>query len=287
MDLKTLSETPPWDRPKEAGRIILDTLGDRRAANADRLLAAELAGEPAGVDDERVEALLSILRAADEPEDLRSRAAIALGPALEDADLADPEDPEDSAITQRTFQAVQATLRNLYLDGGVPKAVRRATLEASVRAPQDWHQDAVRAAFSSGDADWRLTAVFCMQYFRGFDEQILEALKSSDLLVRTHAVSAAGAWQIQPAWPYVAALVASPETEKPLLLAAIDAVASIRPAEAPAILGGLVENRDEDIAEAVFEALGMAEGLEADYDDDDDDDDGDDDDGDDDDGLIR
>src|SRR3990172_10055511 len=166
MDLKTLSEPPPGDRPKEAGRIILDTLGDRRAANADRLLAAELAGEPAGVDDERVEALLSILRAADEPEDLRSRAAIALGPALEDADLADPEDPEDSAITQRTFQAVQATLRNLYLDGGVPKAVRRATLEASVRAPQDWHPDAVRAAFSSGGADWRLTAVFCLQDLR-------------------------------------------------------------------------------------------------------------------------
>ena len=44
MNLKTLRETAPWDWPRNAGRILLDTLRDRRAADPDRLLAAELAG---------------------------------------------------------------------------------------------------------------------------------------------------------------------------------------------------------------------------------------------------
>jgi hypothetical protein len=49
--------------------------------------------------------------------------------------------------------------------------VRRRVLEASVRAPQDWHQEAIREAYSSGDESWRLTAVFCMRFVRGFKDQ--------------------------------------------------------------------------------------------------------------------
>jgi hypothetical protein len=75
------------------------------------------------------------------------------------------------------------------------------------------------------------------------------------------------------AWPHVAALVRSRETDKPLLLAAIDAVASIRPHEAAELLDHLVESDDEDIVEAVDEAMAMAEGAagaDDDFDDDDD-----------------
>ena len=42
-------------------------------------------------------------------------------------------------------------------DSSIPKQVRRRILEASVRAPEDWHQNAIRAAYSSGDKDWMLT----------------------------------------------------------------------------------------------------------------------------------
>ena len=56
-----------------------------------------------------------------------------------------------------------------FMDGDIPKDVRREILEASVRAPQDWHQEAVRMAYSSDDESWRLTAVFCMCYIRGFE----------------------------------------------------------------------------------------------------------------------
>jgi hypothetical protein len=74
----------------------------------------------------------------------------------------------------------------------VPKMVRAAELEASVRAAEDWHADAVRAAFASSDDDWKLTAVFCTGYVPGFDGQILESLKSKNPDVCYEAVVAAG-----------------------------------------------------------------------------------------------
>jgi hypothetical protein len=43
------------------------------------------------------------------------------------------------------------------------------------------------------------------------------------------------------------------------LLAAIEAVPSIRPREASEVLGNLTESDDEDIVEAVHEALAAAE----------------------------
>jgi hypothetical protein len=55
------------------------------------------------------------------------------------------------------------------MDASVPTDVRRRILEASVRAPQDWHRDAIRAAYASDDDVWRLTAVFCMRSVRGFE----------------------------------------------------------------------------------------------------------------------
>jgi len=126
-----------------------------------------------------------------------------------------------------------------------------------VRAPQDWHQDAVRTACSSDDEDWNLTAVFCMCFVRGFNDQILEALESANPDIHYHAVCAAGNWELDGAWPHIAALVTSAETEKHLLLAGIDAVASIRPQEAAGILSDLINADDEDIVDAAYETIAM------------------------------
>jgi hypothetical protein len=52
-----------------------------------------------------------------------------------------------------------------------------------------------------------------------------------------------------------------------LLLAAIEAVASIRPAEAREVLGDLLDSDDEEIAEAASEAIDMAD-VESDLEDD-------------------
>jgi len=103
--------------------------------------------------------------------------------------------------------------------------------------------------------------VFCMRFVRGFDEQILEALASRNPDIHYEAVCAAGDWEVDAAWPHITALVTSGKTDKPLLLAAIEAVASIRPHEAAGILDGLTDSDDEDIVDAVFEATAMAGGL--------------------------
>ena len=59
----------------------------------------------------------------------------------------------------------------------------------------------------------------------------------------------------------ITTLVTSKETKKPLLQADTDAVASIRPREAGGILVDLTDSDDEDIAEAAYEAMAMAEGV--------------------------
>ena len=267
MDVKALKDIPPWDWPEGTGKMFLDILRDGQAAESDRLLAVELAGDFTVIDDELVDALLAILRSGGESEKLRGKAAISLGPVLEHADTQGFEDADDVPIGERTFHRIQESLRKLYMDAGLPKDVRRQILEASVRAPQDWHQDAVRAAYASDDEAWRLTGVFCMRFVRGFDEQILEALGSRNPDIHYEAVCAAGTWEVDAAWPHITALVTSRGADKPLLLAAIEAVASIRPHEAAGILHGLTDSDDEDIVDAVFEAT--AGGL-SDEDDEDD-----------------
>jgi hypothetical protein len=273
MDLKTLQDTPPWDWPRDAGKGFLKILSDRRANASDRLIAADLAGDYTVINDELAESLMAIVRSPDEPEPLRAKAAIALGPVLEQAYTEEFVDPDDVPITESTFRNIQDSLRKAFLDETVPKEVRRRILEASARAPESWHPDAIAAAYSSGDRDWMLTAVFSMRRVRGFADRILEALKSTDPEILYEAVRAAGNWELAAAWPDVVALVHDAGTPKPLLLAAIGAAGFIRPAEAGEILVDLAESGDEEIAEAATEAMSTAEAtLDEDEEDDEEDD---------------
>ena len=258
MDLKTFLDTPPWDWPRDAGRIFWRILVDQQANETDRLVAAELAGDFTVINDDLAATLLTIAGSPDEPEQLRARAAISLGPVLEHADTDGFEDPDDVPITERTFHNIQDSLEKLYRDNSTPKEVRRRSLEASVRAPQTWHQDAIRHAYLSGDKEWMLTAVFSMRWVRGFDDQILLALKSGNPELQYQAVNAAGNWELDAAWSYIVELLNDAHSPKPLLLAAIGAVGSIRPTEAREILLDLADSDDEEIAEAVDEAMAAA-----------------------------
>jgi uncharacterized protein (UPF0147 family) len=271
MDLKTLKDTPPWDWPEGTAEKLVSILRNERAAEPNRLLATEMAGNFTVVNDELVEALLAILRNSEESQEMRARAAISLGPILAYGDTEGFEDPDDVPISERHFQQIQESLRELYMDAQIPKEVRRRILEASVRAPQDWHKNAVRAAYSSGDDAWELTAVFCMRYLRGFEEQIVEELDNRNPDIQLEAVLAAGNWGVGAGWPHIAALIHSGRTPKHLLLAAIEAVPTICPQEARKVLSGLIESDDEDIIEAVHEALAMAEESSGDDEDDEDD----------------
>jgi hypothetical protein len=273
MDVEFLKYIPRWEWPEDAGKRFLEILTDDRADDSERLLAAELAGDLTVINEELVTALLSILQDSDASDELRGKAAISLGPILEHADMMGFDDPDDLPITESTFHRIQESLRELYTNCDIPKLVRRRILEASVRASRDWHEDAVRTAYSSDEEDWKLTAVFSMRWVRGFDDQIVEALESGNEDVQYEAACAAGRWEVDAAWPYVSRLIASKNTDKPLLLAAIDAVAAIRPEEAGLLLVDLSDSEDEDIVDAATEAMVRAEKSfedELDYDEDDD-----------------
>jgi hypothetical protein len=259
MDIKVLEAIPPWDWPRGAGKRFQEVLIDRRANASERLAAAGLAGDLVVINDELADSLTAIVCSPDETDETRATAAISLGPVLEQADtFGFEDDPDDVPIAQRTFRNVQDSFQKLYADNSVPKEVRRRILEASVRAPESWHRDAIGAAYSSGDKEWMLTAVFAMRWVRGFDAQILEALKSTDPDTHYEAVEAAGNWELAAAWPHVAGLVRDAGTPKPLLLAAIGAIAQIRPGEARRILVDLADSDDEEIAEAADEAMSLA-----------------------------
>lgn len=261
MDLKMIKEIPPWEWPADADETILEVLRNKGADDSDRLLAAELAGEIVVINDDLVEALLDIVNDSDAHYEQRAKAVISFGPVLEHADTDGFEDPDDVSISEGTFQGLQESLRKLYMDASVPKEVRRRTLEAAVNAPQDWHRDAVRAAWAADDEEWMLTAVFCMRFLRGFDEQIIEALESEKPEIHYEAVCAAGNWELDAAWPHISRLIQAKDTDKPLMLAAIDAVVGICPEEAGVILVDLTDSDDQDIVDAVDEAMVMAEGL--------------------------
>lgn len=278
MNLEDLAAMGPWDWPDDAGEQILQGLRDRSAPEPDRLLATELAGDLVVLDDVLAEELLRILADPGEPEPLRARAAISLGPALEEAGLEGFEDPELTCITEPLFRRARETLQALYHDPGVPKEVRRRVLEASIRADAPWHEGAVRAAFHSADRAWRRTAVFCMAYVPGFEEEILEAMKSEDPDLLCEAIITAGEREVDGAWPRIRDLILAAtsgralprsgeeDTERTLLLAAIGAAAVIRPDEAAGILVELTDSDDEDIAEAAMDALFAAEAFDLDDD---------------------
>src|ERR1035441_10107313 len=275
MDLKIYLDMPPWEWPPDAGKMFRKALNDRRANPSDRLVAAELAGDSVVIDDSMANALLAVVRSPAEPEQLRAKAAISFGPALEmawtelDEDRESFVDTEIVPITEEMFHDIVESLQALYRDTNTPKQVRRRIVEASVRAPQPWHEEAVRDAYGSGDQEWVLTAVFAMRFIRGFESEALASLGSADPEIHFQAVVAAGNKELDAAWPHIFALVKNDGTEKDLRIAAIGAIAQIRADGAGEILVELADSEDEDIADAADEALSLMETPPDDEDDED------------------
>ncbi len=269
MDIHTLYDMPPWEWPTNTEAMIIELLRDGQAEMADRLVAAEMAGDYTNMNDALADALLVVIRNGDESTDLRGTAAIALGGSLEHAYTMGFEDEDDILLTEDGFHQVLHTLQQLYVDPDNPDELRQKLLEASVRAPQDWHEEAVRTALA-GNHIWRRTAVFCMRFISGFDDEIVNALDDDNPRIQYHAVCAAGEWEVDEAWPHIYDLLTTDDTDKELRLAAIDAAASIRPLEASDVLGELTTSEDEEIMEAAYEALAMA-GIISELEDEDDD----------------
>ena len=257
--LQELSNRPSWEWPDDAPRILREAL--RSGVESAQIQAAELVGE-AEFDDSLAEAILEILSGSGSPE-LRAAAAISLGPAIEEADL-DRNDSSDEkrALSRPTLRKIVAKLEEVYRDATQPTVVRRRLLEASVRSPQDWHPDAVRAAWKSGEREWVATSVFCMGYVKGFDREIVEAMSSTDGSILQEAVRAAGLAEVTGVERQLIDLTASRTADRDLRLTAIEALGGAGTDRATDILYELADSHDSDIAEAASEALGMLEGSQ-------------------------
>lgn len=255
MDLKHLDNIPPWEWPEDTGQQLFNFLNDTAPEHPDRLTAVALAGDYTVINNALAARLLEIVNSDKESEAVRSRAAIALGPTLEHAYVMGFDDPDDILISKTVFTSIQNSFHDLYLASDGSKLMRRRILEAAVRAPQAWHFEAVKTAYNSGDDEWQLTAVFCMAYIDGFESEILEALHSSDFYMHYHAVCAAGIWELDAAWDHIAELVLTEKGDKDIRIAAIEAAATIRPHETGVLFSDLWESEDEDILDALHEAM--------------------------------
>lgn len=258
MEIRNLASIPPWEYPEEAAEVVADRLRQTDGPLEDRMIAAELAGEYTLINDELAEILLTIATNPDEDKGLRSTALISFGPAMEEADLCDWDMEDDCVISESTFEEIKEIARSLYEDETCDDDIRRAALEVSCRAPQEWHMDAVNLAYHRDDPSWLLTAVFCMRFIEGFDNEILALLEHDDPLIRFHAVSAAGENSVEGAWQHIKDILDNEEEDKDLFLAAISALASIDPQEAKPLLVDLMTDDDEEIAEVATEALAIA-----------------------------
>jgi hypothetical protein len=258
MDVNDLSQFPPWEWTDAGKELVLATLRDRTAAERDRRLAAELLGDLALMNDDIADALLAILADPAETPFLRGRAAISLGPVREELWLDEGypfPDEDEAAVSPEVAVRIAEGLHGAFADPDAPKEVRRRALEASIRSPEDWHANAVGEAYASGDAEWRITALFCMQHTDGFEDEILASLTDEDPRIEREAVRAAGEHGLTAAWKHVRAIVEGDTADRGLLLAAIGAVGTIRPRQAWEVFLALADEDDEEIQAAIEEAL--------------------------------
>jgi hypothetical protein len=266
--LDDLENTPSWEWPADAKPRLLSALASDAPA-AQRALAASLLSEVS--DDEVAETLLARILDANEDADVRSAAAVAVGPALEVCDIEGfDEDFSEPPLSQGVFDKIATALERVYRDGAAPVLTRRAALEAAVRAPRDWQTAAVRAAWATDDPSWRLTAVFCAGYVPGLEAVVGEAIATGDpQLVQTAVRSAANGMSavVKIAERTVLEFAASESAPREVRLDAIEALASLESPESMELLSQLTESSDDDIADVAQEALALR-GLSEDDDDD-------------------
>jgi hypothetical protein len=109
-----------------------------------------LAGDLTVINDELADSLTAIIGSRNEPEQFARAGCHCAWASARAADTDGFEDPEDVPITQPKFRSIQASLQKLHFDNSIPKEVRRRRiLEASVRAPESWHQNAISTAYSA------------------------------------------------------------------------------------------------------------------------------------------
>lgn len=256
------SSLPSLDSFDEASRPFVSAL---REGNPEARAAAleEIASI---VDDALARELLRFARDPEREDWERGRALIVLGPALEetgyeeeeDGSLAPPVGPEEwweTPLSEAAYREVHDELRRIYHDAAQPKLVRRRALEAAVRAPRDWHRDAVATAWRSGDDEWRLTAIFAMGFLPGFAEEIEEAFRGDDPVIRREAIAAVGRSELGHLVPELIDLATDTEADREDRIGAIEALEELQSADAMDALEELLDDDDDEVSQVAEAAL--------------------------------
>ncbi len=253
--LAVLRNRPEYEWPEDAGESLLAALRDGSSTPEERALAVDLAAVIPVMSVDLVDALTCVLQDVRAPEETRANAARALGPVLAECrdgiDLYDDAGPLDEAGIRR----VQTVLRSVHEDSGVPAVVRRAVLEASAHAPEEWHFAAIRRAWESKGAEWKETALSAMGFVAGFGREIREGLRSSDPGILREAVRAAGYKQLPEAVAPVTRILEGGDADRDLLLAAIEAAGNLDDADLADLLLPYSQDADDEIADAATDAL--------------------------------
>lgn len=216
--------------------------------------------------DESVEMMTRLLNMAewDESNAVRAAAVSALGRFLLLGEYDEISEAQNSQI--------QDMVANLLMDEQEEVEVRRRALEAIANSSHEIVTDAIEEAYHGDDRFMRVSAVFAMG--RTCDERwrdtILRELNSSDPELRYEAARAAGEIGLSEAVPLLGKLAVEPDRETQE--AAIWSLGEIGGSEAMHILSTLAERSqesdDDELIEAIDDAISSASlvGGELDFD---------------------
>lgn len=217
-------------------------------------------------EDESLELMDRLIEMAqwDEAVQVRAGSVSALGRFILLGELGDlPE--------QETVRA-QDVVVSLLTDADEDVEVRRRALEAIANCGHEIVTEAIEEAFDSDDPRMQASAVFAMGRTcdNRWNKFVLREISNPDPAVRYEAARASGELEIEEAVPHLARLAQGRDRE--IKEVAIWSLGEIGGSYALRVLGSLADeaekNDDEDLLEAIDEAIGNASlaGRDMDFD---------------------
>lgn len=206
--------------------------------------------------------LLIDLAENDENTDVRAAATSELGRFILLGEYGD--------IPDRDCVRAQDVAIGLLNDNTEDIRVRRRALEAISNSSLDFVAEAISEAYESDEQLMRVSALYAMgrSYDQQWSEIVLKEIRSDDPEVRYEAARAAGELEISDAIPLLGQLAVVDERE--IQLVAIWSLGEIGGSQATRLLSAMAEDaeeaNDEDLLEAIEDALGYASMVGADLD---------------------
>jgi len=172
---------------------------------------------------------------------------------------------EYGEIPEEEIASVQETLIDIWNDERLPVELRRRALEAISNGSHEMVPNAIREAYKSDDTLMTISALFAMgaSYDNQWEELVIKELDNDDAEIQYEAAKAAGALSITEAIPKLAELTTSGDRE--ILEVVISSLGEIGGNESLRFLNILAEQaeeqEDEDLTEAIDEAISIASAM--------------------------